>query len=52
MVFWVSGEAVTDHIITLKDEQTSADDGLNYFIQNFESRDDSHIYVEFYTDNP
>ena len=51
MVFGISGETVTDHIITLRDELTSTD-GLNYVIQNFWSYADSFIKVEFYTSDP
>ncbi len=48
MVFAVLGETVTDHIITIRNDQSS--DGLSYAIQEYWSDADSYIEVEFYTE--
>ena len=48
ILFFIGGLNITDHIITLNDEQTS--NGLNYTIDDFWGEEDSYIYVEFYSD--
>jgi hypothetical protein len=46
--FFISGETVTDHIVTIRDEQYSPGGGLSYVIQEYWSTADSYIGVRFF----